>query len=169
MQLPCPLSGVALNFFNVYGPNEYHKGDMKSLVAKFFSDVRAQEPIRLFKSHREGIADGAQSSDFVYVKDCTRVVRWLLQNPTVSGLFNVGTGKATSFVDLIKAIAYSLEVPVEFDFIPMPDHLREKYQYFTQTEMSKLRLAGYQDPFLRPDQGVYDYVVNYLHTDSPYR
>lgn len=166
---PVPPQWCGLKFFNVYGPNEYHKGDMKSVVAKFFSDVRAQEPIRLFKSHREGIADGAQSRDFVYVKDCTKVVKWLLDNPTVSGLFNVGTGKATSFVDLIKAIAYSLEVPVKFDFIPMPDHLREKYQYFTQAEMSKLRNAGYQESFLSPEQGVYDYVVNYLHTSSPYR
>lgn len=166
---PTPPQWCGLKFFNVYGPNEYHKGEMRSVVSKFFNDVRLQKPIRLFKSHRDGIEDGAQSRDFVYVKDCTAVVNWLLKNPAVSGLFNVGSGQSTSFVELISAIAHSLNVPVEFDFVPMPDHLRDKYQYFTQADISKLRLAGYNSPFSSVLQGVSDYVINYLNTNSPYR
>lgn len=166
---PTPPQWCGLKFFNVYGPNEYHKGDMQSVVAKFFADVRDRKPIRLFKSHRPSVADGAQSRDFVYVKDCTTLMKWLLDNPSVSGLFNVGTGEARSFCDLLTAIASALEVPINFDFVPMPDHLRDRYQYFTQADITKLRSAGYATPFRSIESGVADYVVNHLNLANPYR
>ena len=167
--MPTPPQWCGLKFFNVYGPNEYHKGDMQSVVAKFFTDVRDRKPIRLFQSHRPGVADGAQSRDFIYVKDCGSVMRWLLKNPSVSGLFNVGTGQARSFRDLITAIAKALDVPIEFNFAPMPDHLKDRYQYFTMADVSKLRSAGYALPFHSIEEGVADYVDSYLNTDDPYR
>jgi len=166
---PSPPQWCGLKFFNVYGPNEYHKGDMQSVVAKFFPDVRDSKPIRLFKSHRHGIDDGAQCRDFVYVKDCTHTMKWLLDNPHVSGLFNVGTGEARSFRDLISAIAKSLELPITFDFVPMPQDLMDRYQYFTQADVSKLRGFGFPKPFRSVEQGVEDYVVHYLNTVDPYR
>ncbi|QPN59143.1 ADP-glyceromanno-heptose 6-epimerase [Synechococcus sp. CBW1002] len=167
--MPAPPQWCGLKFFNVYGPNEYHKGDMQSVVAKFFADVRDCKPIRLFQSHRPGMADGAQSRDFVYVKDCTMFMKWLLENPAVSGLFNVGTGEARSFRDLLTSIATALQVPISFDFAPMPEHLRDRYQYFTQAEVIKLRSTGYMVPFHSIESGVADYVVNYLNTDDLYR
>lgn len=167
--LPTPPQWCGLKFFNVYGPNEYHKGDMQSVVAKFFADVRDRKPIRLFQSCRPGVAHGDQSRDFVYVKDCTAVVSWLLHHSTISGLFNIGTGRARSFRDLITAIAKALDIPVEFDFIPMPEYLRARYQYFTQAEMGKLFSVGYKDPFCSLEDGVADYVLRYLHTEDPYR
>lgn len=167
--MPKPPQWCGLKFFNVYGPNEYHKGDMQSVVAKFFADVRNRKPIRLFQSHRTGVADGAQSRDFIYVKDCVSVMQWLLKNPSVSGLFNVGTGQARSFRDLITAIAKALDVSIEFNFAPMPEHLKDRYQYFTMADVSKLRSAGYVLPFHSIEEGVADYVDNYLNTDDPYR
>jgi len=167
--MPTPPQWCGLKFFNVYGPNEYHKGDMQSVVAKFYADVRERKPIRLFQSHRPGVADGAQSRDFIYVKDCISVMRWLLNHPTVSGLFNVGTGQARSFLDLITAIAKSLDVPIEFSFVPMPQSLKDRYQYFTIADVSKLRSAGYSLPFHSIEEGVADYVDHFLNTDDPYR
>jgi len=167
--MPSPPQWCGLKFFNVYGPNEYHKGDMQSVVAKFFANVRDRKPIRLFKSHRTCVLDGAQSRDFIYVKDCVSVMRWLLKNQSVSGLFNVGTGEARSFRDLITAIASALDVPIEFNFTPMPEHLEARYQYFTQADISKLRSVGYTMSFRTIEDGVADYVLNYLATDDPYR
>jgi ADP-L-glycero-D-manno-heptose 6-epimerase len=167
--LPTPPQWCGLKFFNVYGPNEYHKGDMQSVVAKFYADVRNCKPIRLFQSHRQGIADGSQCRDFVYVNDCTSVIRWLLDNPAISGIFNVGTGKSRSFRDLISAIASALQVPVDFDFVPMPRDLQDRYQYFTQADVSKLVSVGYKKPFQSVEEGVCDYVLNYLNSEDPYR
>ena len=167
--MPAPPQWCGLKFFNVYGPNEYHKGDMQSVVSKFFSDVRDRKPIPLFKSHRPGIAHGAQSRDFVYVKDCTAVMRWLLNHSDVSGIFNVGTGQARSFRDLVSSIASALGIPIEFDFVPMPNDLQGRYQYFTQADVNKLRLAGYDNPFHSIEEGVADYVLRYLNTEDPYR
>jgi len=167
--MPTPPQWCGLKFFNVYGPNEYHKDDMKSVIAKFFPDVLERKPIRLFQSHRKGIEDGAQSRDFVYVKDCTSVMLWLLQNPNVSGLFNIGTGQANSFRDVISSIAEALQVPVNFDFVPMPVDLRDRYQYFTQAEMAKLRNAGYRPKFHTIEEGILDYVLHYLNTDDIHR
>jgi ADP-L-glycero-D-manno-heptose 6-epimerase len=166
---PTPPQWCGLKFFNVYGPNEYHKGVMQSVVSKFFADVRDQKPIKLFQSHRPGIEHGAQARDFVYVKDCTAAMMWMLDNPQVSGLFNIGSGRARSFRDLITAIATALDLPIEFDFVPMPEHLRGRYQYFTEAEIGKLRAAGYDAPFHSVEAGVADYVLRYLATEDPYR
>ncbi|HEY9343896.1 MAG TPA: NAD-dependent epimerase/dehydratase family protein, partial [Inquilinus sp.] len=125
--------------------------------------------IRIFKSHKEGFADGEQSRDFVYVKDCTAVILWLLTNPTVCGLFNLGTGKARSFKDLMLAVGGALGQPVAFDYVDMPVEIRAQYQYFTQAEMTKLRRAGYQAPFHSLENGVRDYVQRYLTTTDRYR
>ncbi len=164
-----PPQWCGLKFFNVYGPNEYHKGEMQSVVSKFFADVRDQKPIKLFQSHRPGIEHGAQARDFVYVKDCTAAMMWMLNNPQVSGLFNIGSGSARSFRDLVTAIATALDLPIKFDFVPMPEHLRGRYQYFTQAEMGKLRAAGYDAPFHGLEKGVADYVLNYLAREDSYR
>jgi ADP-L-glycero-D-manno-heptose 6-epimerase len=167
--MPTPPQWCALKFFNVYGPNEYHKGDMQSVVAKFFTDVRDRKPIRLFESCREGIAHGDQRRDFVYVKDCAAVVCWLLEHPEISGLFNIGTGHARSFRELVTSIAKALEIPVEYDFIPMPQYLKSRYQYFTQAEMGKLYSVGYSDSFFSVEDGVADYVRCYLNAEDIYR
>lgn len=167
--MSAPPQWCGLKFFNVYGPNEYHKDDMQSVVSKFFVDVRESRPIRLFKSHRIGIADGGQCRDFVYVKDCTAVMRWLLDHPHISGLFNIGTGEARSFIDLIDSIGMALDLPVQYDFVPMPEHLQDRYQYFTQANISKLRSAGYIASFHSVENGVADYVLNYLDASDRYR
>src|SRR6202008_4880014 len=126
-----PPQWAGLKFFNVFGPNEYHKGEMMSLVAKRFDDAKAGHTVRLFKSHRDGIADGDQRRDFIYVDDVMRVVMWLLATPSVSGLFNVGTGKARSFKDLIAAAFAALGAAPNIRYIDMPDAIRNSYQYFT--------------------------------------
>src|SRR5690606_10270964 len=127
-----------LKFFNVFGPNEYHKGEMMSLAAKRFEDARAGRVVTLFKSHREGIADGEQKRDFIYVDDAVAVVRWLLETPCVSGLFNVGTGKARSFRDLISALFAALGKTPSIEYVDMPPSIRGQYQYFTQSRVDKL-------------------------------
>lgn len=158
----CPPQWAGMKFFNVYGPNEYHKGDMRSLVAKNTELIARGETIRLFKSHQEGYADGAQLRDFVYVKDCTAVMLWLMDHPKVSGLFNLGTGKARSFVDLMNAIGAALDKPVKIEFVDMPESIRPNYQYFTEARMDKLVRSGYCLPFYELDGGVRDYVTMYL-------
>ena len=115
-----PPQWVGLKFFNVFGPNEYHKGEMMSLVAKRFDDVKAGKPVRLFKSHRDGIADGEQKRDFIYVDDAVAVVRWMLETPQVTGIFNVGTGKARSFKDLITAIYAAIGSKPNIEYVDMP-------------------------------------------------
>ena len=164
-----PPQWVGLKFFNVYGPNESHKGDMQSLVAKNTPLVAAGQALRLFKSHRLDVADGEQSRDFIYVRDCSAVVLWLLNNPGVSGLFNLGTGKARSFKDLMLAVGAALDKTVAFDFVDTPAALRDQYQYFTEAEMAKLRSAGYRAPFHSIEDGVRDYVLKYLTQADPYR
>ncbi len=164
-----PPQWAGLKFFNVYGPNEYHKGSMRSLVAKNAAVVAAGEPVTLFKSHRPDYADGAQLRDFVYVKDCSSVIMWLLAHPHASGLFNLGTGQPRSFVDLIEGIAKAVGKPADIRFVDMPEAIRPNYQYFTQARMDKLRSAGYSKPFHSLEDGVADYVRNYLLTPDPYR
>lgn len=164
-----PPQWAGLKFFNVYGPNETHKGDMQSLVAKNTPAIADGKTIRMFKSHKEGFADGEQLRDFVYVKDCAAVILWLLANPGVSGLFNLGTGKARSFRDLMLAVGDAAGKPVAFDYVDMPLSIRSQYQYFTQADMSKLRGAGYQAPFHTLEDGVRDYVQGYLTQADSYR
>ena len=164
-----PPQWAGLKFFNVYGPNEYHKGDMRSLVAKNTELIARGETIRLFKSHKEGYADGAQLRDFVYVKDCCAVMMWLLDNRQASGVFNLGTGQARSFVDLMQAIGAALNKPVNIEFVDMPESIRPNYQYFTEANMSKLVDVGYSQPMHTLDEGVADYVGQHLNHLDKYR
>ena len=159
-----PPQWAGLKFFNVFGPNEYHKGEMMSLVAKRFDDAKAGRTVRLFKSHRPGIGDGEQRRDFIYVDDAVAVVRWLMQTPQVSGIFNVGTGKARSFRDLISALFRSLGLEPKIEYVDMPDNIRGQYQYFTEANMQKLRSAGYTQPFFSLESGIDDYVRHYLRS-----
>jgi ADP-L-glycero-D-manno-heptose 6-epimerase len=166
---PLPPQWVGLKFFNVYGPNEYHKGSMQSLVAKNYAVVRSGQPLRLFRSYRRDYADGGQFRDFVYVEDCVDVVLWLLDHPEVSGLFNLGTGKARTWLDLARALCDAAEGAREIEFIDMPPALIKKYQYFTEARVDKLRSAGYDRPFTSLEDGISKYIRNYLATDDPYR
>lgn len=164
-----PPQWAGLKLFNVFGPNEYHKGEMMSLVAKRFDDAKAGKPIRLFKSHRAGIADGEQKRDFIYVDDATAVVRWLLKTPSVSGIFNVGTGHARSFRDLMTAMFAALGRKPAIEYVDMPASIRDSYQYYTQAETGNLRRAGYNAGFTPLDDAVKRYVACYLDRDDRYR
>jgi len=164
-----PPQWCGLKFFNVYGPNENHKGDMRSLVCKNTTTVAQGQTIRLFKSYREEYADGFQLRDFVYVKDCTGVMLWLAGQPQISGIFNLGTGAARSFVDLVKAIGVALEKPVNIEFVDMPESIRANYQYYTCADMNKLTAAGYSLGFHSLERGVTDYVREYLMKADIYR
>jgi ADP-L-glycero-D-manno-heptose 6-epimerase len=166
---PLPPQCVGLKFFNVYGPNEYHKGRMRSIIAGSTRKLLGGEPLRLFKSYRPDYADGGQVRDFIYVKDCVDVVIWLLKNPTVSGLFNVGTGKARSWLDLGHAMFKAIDRSAAVEYIDMPAELKDKYQYFTEAKMNRLRAAGYTRPFTELEAGVGEYVREYLSRDDPYR
>jgi ADP-L-glycero-D-manno-heptose 6-epimerase len=159
---------VGLKFFNVFGPNEYHKGDMASVVFKAFHQIHETGRVQLFRSYREEYGDGEQLRDFVYIKDCVDVRWWLLNHEEVNGLFNLGTGKARSWNDLIKAIYAALERPPQIEYIPMPDALRDRYQYFTQASMARLRKTGCPLHFHSLEDAVRDYVVNHLQAPSPY-
>jgi ADP-L-glycero-D-manno-heptose 6-epimerase len=164
-----PPQWAGLKFFNVFGPNEYHKGEMMSLVAKRFDEAKDGKSIRLFKSYRPGIADGEQKRDFIYVDDAVAVVRWLLETPAVSGIFNVGTGIARSFRDLIAAMFAALGREPAIEYIEMPAAIRDSYQYFTQSETENLRRAGYNADFVALEEAVRRYVTRYLNRADRYR
>ncbi|MBR0973389.1 ADP-glyceromanno-heptose 6-epimerase [Bradyrhizobium japonicum] len=164
-----PPQWAGLKFFNVFGPNEYHKGSMMSVLARRFDDVKAGRAVQLFKSHREGIADGDQRRDFIYVDDVVRVVMWLLATPSVSGLFNVGTGKARSFKDLMLAAYAALGARPNIEYIDMPEQIRDSYQYFTQSEVDRLQRAGYNGGFKRLEDAVKAYVGDYLDRPDRFR
>jgi ADP-L-glycero-D-manno-heptose 6-epimerase len=166
-QLPPQWAG--LKFFNVFGPNEYHKGTMMSVLTRRFDDIRDGRVVQLFKSHREGIADGDQSRDFIYVDDVVRVVMWLLATPSVSGLFNVGTGKARSFKDLILAAYATLGRKPNIQYVDMPEQIRDSYQYFTQSEVDRLCRAGYNGGFTSLEDAVTAYVGGYLDRPDRFR
>ena len=155
---PSPPQWAGLKFFNVYGPNEAHKGVMQSVVSKVYPLVMAGGTVELFKSHDPRYRDGGQLRDFVYVKDCVATVTWLLQNPAVRGLFNVGTGVARSFLDLVEQVGAAVGRKANIRFIDIPSQLRDKYQYFTQADMSKLRATGFDQPFHSLEEGVRGYV-----------
>lgn len=164
-----PPQWAGLKFFNVYGPNEYHKGSMQSLVAKNTPVVAAGGAVTLFRSHRPDYTDGGQLRDFVYVKDCCAVMGWLLDHPAVSGLFNIGTGQARSFLDLVNGIGKAIGKPVDVNFVDKPESIRANYQYFTQASMDKLRAAGYDRPFHSLEDGIADYANHYLMAADIYR
>lgn len=164
-----PPQWAGLKFFNVYGPNEYHKGEQMSVVCKLFPQVQAGAAARLFKSYEKDYADGGQIRDFVYVKDCVDVMLWLYDNPKISGVYNVGTGKGRSFNDLATAVFTACDKKPKIHYIDMPGELNAKYQYYTQADMTKLRKAGYTKPFTELEDGVKDYVQNYMMKDDRYR
>ena len=164
-----PPHWAGCKFFNVFGPNEYHKGAMMSLVAKTFDDAKAGKPIRLFKSHRDGFADGEQKRDFIYVDDAVTVVRWMLETPSVTGIFNVGTGKARSFKDLITAMYAALGAKPSIEYVDMPPAIRNQYQYFTQAEVANLQRAGYNAGFAPLEDSVRRYVTQFLDCEDRYR
>ena len=166
---PLPPHWAGLKFFNVYGPNEYHKGAMMSVLAKVFDGAKAGRPVRLFKSHKEGIADGDQRRDFIYVDDAVAVLRWLLEADTVNGIFNVGTGQAESFRDMIGAMFKALKRPANIEYIDMPEDIRGQYQYFTQGRIENLRRAGYNDDFTPLEDAVTEYVTGYLDRADRYK
>jgi ADP-L-glycero-D-manno-heptose 6-epimerase len=153
---------VGIKFFNVFGPNEYHKGDMRSVVHKAFEQIRDTGTVRLFKSHKTQYADGGQMRDFVYVKDCVDVMWWLLEHPEINGIFNLGTGKARTWNDLVHALFSAMEMKPKIEYFDMPPEIRDQYQYLTEAKMDKLRATGYPVNFRPLEDAVYDYVVNYL-------
>ena len=163
-----PPQWVGLKFFNVYGPNEYHKEEQRSVVNQIFPHAVHGRPVKLFHSYRDDYKDGEQLRDFVYVKDCVKVIIWLIANPKINGLYNLGTGKARSFKDLAAATFAAVGKPIAVSYIDMPDELRGKYQYFTEANMARLRAAGYTDSFYSLEDGVRDYVQNYLAKDDQY-
>ncbi len=166
---PAPPQWVGLKFFNVFGPNEYHKGEMRSVVAKLFETVQAGRPIRLFKSYRADIPNGQQRRDFVYVKDCSHIVLWLLDHPEVSGIFNLGTGTTRSFLDIARTLLTCLGKPMDVEFIDMPEELRAQYQYVTQADMTKLRSAGLKLAFGTLEVSIEDYLGRHLLKNDRYR
>ena len=166
---PRPPQWAGLKFFNVYGPNEYHKGSMRSVVAQKFEGAARGEAVTLFKSDRPDVPDGGQRRDFVYVDDCVAAVEWLLANPRVSGLFNVGSGRARSFAELAGAMFAALGRPAHIAYVDMPSALRGKYQYFTEASMEKLRAAGFDRPSTPLEAGVGRYVQDFLTRPDPYR
>jgi ADP-L-glycero-D-manno-heptose 6-epimerase len=164
-----PPQWAGLKFFNVFGPNEYHKGEMMSLIAKRFDVARDGKPVQLFKSHRSGIGDGEQKRDFIYVDDAVAVMCWLMQTPSVSGIFNVGTGNARSFGDLITAMFAALGRKPQIEYVDMPQAIRDQYQYFTQARIENLRRAGYNAGFTPLEQAVHCYVGSFLNGPDRYR
>lgn len=151
-----------LKFFNVYGPNEQHKGGQKSVVAHMYPAAMSGEPVTLFRSHNPNYLDGGQLRDFIYVKDCAAVIDWLLRNGIQGGILNVGAGQARSFADLAKALFAALGRTPEINYIDTPEAIRARYQYFTEADMRRLRALGYGAPFTSIEDGVRDYVTNYL-------
>jgi ADP-L-glycero-D-manno-heptose 6-epimerase len=165
-----PPFWAGLKFFNVYGPNEYHKARMASVIFHFYNQLQKNDTVRLFKSHKTGFADGEQIRDFVYVKDVVNVMYFLYINSgTVkSGLYNLGTGKARTFKDLTINVFQALNKKVNIEYIDTPIDIRDKYQYFTEADMTKLTNQGYREPFFTLEEGVHDYVKNYLSKSEYY-
>ena len=158
---------VGLKFFNVFGPNEYHKGDMRSVICKTFDDVKNDRGVRLFKSYRDDFGDGEQKRDFVYVKDCVKVIAYLLQEPHVCGLFNLGSGTARSWNDVARAMFTSLGKAEKIEYIDMPETLRPKYQYFTEAKMEKLIGSRAPVPTTSLEDAIDDYIQNHLLKEDP--
>ncbi|MBN8218568.1 MAG: ADP-glyceromanno-heptose 6-epimerase [Spirochaetes bacterium] len=167
-QAKAPRRWGGLKFFNVFGPNEYHKGGQASVVLHHFREHKASGKVHLFQSHRAGIADGEQKRDFVYVKDAVRMLDFLRTSRAPSGLYNIATGQARTFLDLARALYKALGVEPAIEFIPTPEAIRDKYQYFTEGAMGKLRAAGYQEGAMTLEAAVEDYVKQHLLKDNPY-
>jgi len=166
---PTPPRWYGLKFFNVYGPNEYHKGPMQSVIARNYPRVANGLAIELFRSYREGYAHGAQKRDFVHVRDCVELLLWLCNASTASGIYNVGSGSPRTFLDLTNALFAAVGHEPRIEFIEMPQALRPLYQYETAADLTRLRAAGYDRPFLPLEAGIADYVGRYLSTADRYR
>lgn len=159
---------ACIKFFNVFGPNEYHKGDMKSVICKAHRQIGEQGLMRLFRSYRKEYPDGGQMRDFVYIKDCVDILWWLLTHPEVNGVLNVGTGIARTWNDLARAVFAAMGKSPRIEYIEMPETIRDKYQYLTRADMGKLRACGYSAPFTSLEDAVKDYVTGYLAKEDPY-
>ncbi len=164
-----PPQWVGLKFFNVYGPNEYHKGNQKSVVPQIFEQIKQNGVAKLFESHNEDYSNGEQLRDFVWVDDCTDMMIWLSNNQNVSGIFNCGTGKARSFNDLAKSVFSALGIEPSIEYIPTPLNLRGSYQYFTEANMRRINEAGYKFKTTSLELGIKKYVQDYLCQSDPYR
>ena len=164
-----PSQWAGLKFFNVYGPNEYHKGGMKSVVAQIWPRVAADEPVTLFRSHNPAYPDGGQMRDFVFVDDVVDIVDWLLETPAVSGVFNAGSGQARSFLDLANATFAAAGKSPRVEYVDTPLSIRDKYQYFTEARMERVRAAGYAGQSTPLEEGVRRYVQDFLMQADPYR
>ena len=161
-QKTCPPKWAGFKFFNVYGANEFHKGRMASVIFHSFNQINEKGQVKLFRSHNPNYADGGQLRDFVYVKDLVDVLYFAFASPLKSGIYNLGSGKARTFLDLAKATFNALGKEPNIEFIDTPIDIRDKYQYFTEANMNKLKSQGYKKPFTSLEDGVYDYVTNYL-------
>ena len=164
-----PPLWYGLKLFNVYGPNEYHKGDMQSVVAKAYSQIACGSSVTLFRSHNPAYSDGGQKRDFLHVDDCVEVLTWFAAHAPPSGLYNVGTGRAQTWLELVDAVYAALGRSPSIRWMDVPPEIRERYQYYTQADVSKLRAAGYARPFRPVEEGVPDYVRGYLAAADPYR
>jgi ADP-L-glycero-D-manno-heptose 6-epimerase len=157
---------VSLKYFNVFGPNESHKGDMRSMVNKAYFQINNTGSVNLFKSHREGYKDGEEKRDYIYVKDAVKMTLFFLDHRDVGGIYNIGTGEAHSWNDLMAAIFKAMNKVSQINFIDMPNSIRDQYQYFTEADISKIRATGYQEPMMSLEKAVEDYVKNYLETGA---
>ncbi|HKJ81482.1 MAG TPA: ADP-glyceromanno-heptose 6-epimerase [Ignavibacteriaceae bacterium] len=157
---------VGIKYFNVFGPNEYHKGDMRSVVHKAFEQIRDTGKVRLFKSRHKDYKDGEQKRDFIYIKDAVDMTLFFMDNKDKNGLYNVGSGKARTWNDLVTALFNAIGKPVNIEYIDLPDHLSDKYQYFTEANLDKIKKAGYTTQISSLEDGVTDYVKNYLVPDK---
>ncbi len=165
-ELQTKVTGI--KFFNVFGPNEYHKGDMRSVIHKAFGQIGETGRLRLFKSYQSEYPDGGQMRDFIYVKDCVDVLWWLFKNPAAAGIFNLGTGRSRTWNDLAAAVFSAMGRETRIEYIEMPEDIRGQYQYFTEARMEKLRAAGCPVAFRSLEDSVRDYVVNHLQQKDPY-
>ncbi|MBL7766386.1 MAG: ADP-glyceromanno-heptose 6-epimerase [Chitinophagaceae bacterium] len=163
-----PPHWYGLKFFNVYGPNEYHKGRMASVIFHAFHQIKTNGSLKLFRSHHPDYSDGGQMRDFIYVKDILSVIQWLMTHRPANGLYNLGSGKASTFLQLADAIFAAMDLEPNITFIDTPVDIRDKYQYFTEADMSKLMGAGYTQSFTELQQGVKDYVLEYLMKGKQY-
>lgn len=164
-----PPQWLGLKFFNVYGPNEEHKHAMKSVASQIWPKVHDGQTVQLFKSYRPEVPDGGQLRDFVYVRDVAAVIRWLLDNPQVNGIYNLGSGRARSFEDMAQQVFKAAGKPATIEYTPMPPAIRDKYQYFTEARMERLVSAGYVTPLTCLEDGIDDYVDRFLSQPDPYR
>ncbi len=163
-----PLQWVGLKFFNVYGPNEYHKGDMKSIVVKIFDKIMNNKQVHLFKSHKNTVLDGQQIRDFIYVKDVIKVINWFIENKNHNGIYNIGSGIERSFNDLASAVFKFSNKEKNISYIDTPLNIRDRYQYYTKANMNKIRKVGFSEKFFTLEEGIEDYIVNHLNKKDRY-